>query len=380
MNLSIEKLADDWMNTKSIIVYGLGVIALKCIDKLMEDFEIPFIIDNNKAKSEGNYKGIPIITQNEAKEKINGRKIIVPCTIGVYKDISENLIKDGFKEYEDFCLFDLFVAQWYLNNKSRICLTEIHTSITTRCTLKCKNCNMFMPHYDNHYEMSFKEFKEEMDLFFSKVDYVFSLGILGGEPFLNKDLYKMIEYLKDNYYDRIGEITIISNGTILPSNNLHILKLSKIKIHISDYSKSVDYSERLNKVIKIFKENDINFRVNSSLVWCDFGFPEKPFNYSDNKIREHMMMCFPIFRGYNDKKFYFCHVAWSAEKCGKFQLNENDYYEMEKVNKSDKKSMYEFLNYNLGGALDWRLSLCKVCGGCGSDNKKYVEPALQVKG
>ena len=125
----------------------------------------------------------------------------------------------------------------------------------------------------------------------------------------------------------------------------------------------------------MLSERGISYRVNSSLIWCDFGFPENKFDYSN--VREHMMKCFPVFRGLNDKKLFFCHVAWSAEKCGKYRLSEKDYFELSKVVDSmDEKEA--FINYSLGGNEDWSLSLCRFCGGCGIDNKKYVKAGIQV--
>ena len=47
----LDKLSDDWNGIKEIIPYGFGWEASRCIDKLMEDFSIPFIIDNNPLKS-----------------------------------------------------------------------------------------------------------------------------------------------------------------------------------------------------------------------------------------------------------------------------------------------------------------------------------------
>lgn len=188
----------------------------------------------------------------------------------------------------------------------------------------------------------------------------------------------MISYLQDNYGQRIGEISIITNGTLLPNKELiDTLRRCSVRVHISDYTSTVAYHDRLKEFEKIMLDNGIEYRVNSSLVWCDFGFPDNCFDFKD--VRSHMMKCFPVFRGINDSKMYFCHVAWSAEKCGLYHLQKGDYCDLIQLKKENVSDMTTFLNYSLGGSNDWYLSFCKVCGGCGTDNRKYVQAGLQVK-
>ncbi len=376
--LQLGMLGEKWLNAKSIAIYGFGVVAKKCVNMLTEDFEIPYIIDNDMKKAGTTYNGIPIIPQDELLKKEKKIPIVIIGTIGVYKSISDMLTNAGMKEYEDYCLLDLFVAEWYWHNRKQVHLVEVHTTITTRCTLKCKNCNMFMPYYKNNIDISLENFKEDMDTLFNVADRIFSIGILGGEPLLNKELSDMILYLQETYGNRIGEISIITNGTILPDDKLiEVLKKCNVKVHISNYTSTVPYNKRLEEFEEVMRANEIEYRVNSSLVWCDFGFPDNSFNFSD--VRKHMMECFPIFRGINDKKIYFCHVAWSAEKCGLYKLNENDYYDMTKIDKNNYEQIEEFINYSLGGDESFSLSFCKLCGGCGIDNKMYVKAGLQAE-
>ena len=61
------------------------------------------------------------------------------------------------------------------------------------------------------------------------------IRVLGGEPFLNKDLDKIInKLLKSN---KIQRIEVVTNGTIIPNNKelLNILSNSRVNISISKY-------------------------------------------------------------------------------------------------------------------------------------------------
>ena len=71
--------------------------------------------------------------------------------------------------------------------------------VTTRCTLNCKYCNSFMPAFTKETHLapvSFEQFKEDMDKLLKSVDKIHVFQFIGGEPFLAKDLPKMIEYAK----------------------------------------------------------------------------------------------------------------------------------------------------------------------------------------
>ena len=76
-------LDQTWLDCREIVVYGLGVMALKSMESLRRDFEIPFIIDNDPKKAGTHYAGIPILTLEQAREKLPGKKIVIASTYGV---------------------------------------------------------------------------------------------------------------------------------------------------------------------------------------------------------------------------------------------------------------------------------------------------------
>jgi MoaA/NifB/PqqE/SkfB family radical SAM enzyme len=87
---------------------------------------------------------------------------------------------------------------------------------TDRCTLKCRMClhnsrnQELNPDfvYPVRPDMSFETFKKILDQFKD----ILSIDIAGiGEPFLNRDLFKMVEYA----HSRKIEVGIITNGTLL---------------------------------------------------------------------------------------------------------------------------------------------------------------------
>ena len=92
-----------------------------------------------------------------------------------------------------------------------------------------------------------------------------------------------------------------------------------------------------------------------------------------------MLECGPIFHGINDGKFYYCHVAWSAEKCGLIKLNESDYVDLTQIDSNSSEQRKQILEHSQGNINGGFVSLCAKCGGCGNDNKNYVDAAEQMR-
>ena len=91
------------------------------------------------------------------------------------------------------------------------------------------------------------------------------------------------------------------------------------------------------------------------------------------QLKEHLTCCRPEWNGLNDGKFYYCNVSWSAEKSGRFVLQPEDYIVLEDINPRDKEECHRLVELSRGTS-----SFCRVCGGCGRDNEKYVSAGVQL--
>lgn len=372
-----KELSADWADIKEIVLYGYGTIGQACLGSILKDFSVPYIIDIDEHKQGRKISGINIVSLEVGLRQIAGRKIIVSTGGRSYIEISKVLKEKGLCEYEDFCSIEYFITEWYWNYKHKNCLMEIHTALTMQCTLKCKNCNMFVPHYTEKLVYPLKTLKDEFDLLFSKVDYVFCITLLGGEPLLYSQITEFVQYLVDNYKENIGTIKIITNGTVVPKDEFFsIMKDYPVWISISDYTNQVQYEEKLIIFIEKIKKCSMKYTVTKMETWNDFYFPDRQIKIEKNKCAAHMNECAPIFHGYNDKKIYYCHVAWSAGKMGKFKLSENDYVDLTEIN--DDESRHQIAEHCLGIIDGGYISFCQFCGGCGKDNTSYVIAGEQI--
>lgn len=181
--------------------------------------------------------------------------------------------------------------------------------ITTRCTLQCEQCSIYIPYYTakTHYTETFETFKERLDNLLKNVDYIFQLQILGGEPLLNKDLAKMIEYASQK--KQIKVITTVTNSTILPNKELlAVYKTYQKKnyIIISDYTSNPELKNlKINELKKLLKENDISYIVVQD-EWSFMGRIQKE-NRSKEELLHIMTHCYQKnCHAYYNGKLFLC--------------------------------------------------------------------------
>lgn len=370
---------DSWLNLSEIIIYGLGMVGRKYFDILKNDFTVKYIVDNGQNMPDF-FEGVKVISLNELLEVRDGEKIVVLASKEAFLSIKQDLDKHHLMENEDYVKFDDFVSDWYWQAKNKNCIREVHMAVNTNCTFNCEKCNMFVPYYKNATIYTLEQVKKSLNLFFPLVDFVFVFSYLGGEPFLNHELKDILKYTYDKYRVRIGRIEIVTNGSVIPDlETLDAMSECNVLVRISDYTGNVDYRNKLEQFIHVLEQFKIAYSVEKSLEWVDFRFPpdEAEQKLPIKDIRSHMLCCSPEFHGLNDGKFYYCHVAWSAEKAGLSELSENDYIDLAdyRTDAESKRYLVEYANGKMKGGY---VSLCGKCMGCGIDNHFVVPAGLQA--
>jgi len=139
-------------------------------------------------------------------------------------------------------------------------LPRLAIVITTRCNLKCKHCSVGIASQKETYHIDINDFKKHLESLFSVVDYVDSLEFAGGEPYLHTALSSMIqEYMQ--YKDKFKQWLIVTNGTILPDDELiNAMREAKEKgvLHLSDYN---IHPEKTRNFIKLLDEINFKYKV-----------------------------------------------------------------------------------------------------------------------
>lgn len=120
----------------------------------------------------------------------------------------------------------------YRNRKVRLSFLEVWVGQT--CTLKCRDCCHMIPYIKpSIYDV--ESLIEDCKILFEMCDVDF-FSILGGEPFTNPNLYKLIDFVAESKNIKDGKL--ITNGTIMPNdmmmNSLRKLN-NKLDVRIDVY-------------------------------------------------------------------------------------------------------------------------------------------------
>lgn len=126
-------------------------------------------------------------------------------------------------------------------------ILQLH--ITDYCNLQCSHCYGMC----DRTEMSMVQFRRVIDDFFFFIErhrLAARIHITGGEPFVHKHFFEMLEYLWKNYYLKKYPfvIEILTNGTLLNADVLE--KLEKYREMIYEIQMSVDGMEETHNSIR----------------------------------------------------------------------------------------------------------------------------------
>lgn len=370
MTLFVKK----WSLEQKYLIFGTSNAADYFLDKMKGKVRLLGFIDSDAKKWGKEFKGHRINSFPYWKEHAETAKIIVAS--GAYTEIRQMLRDNGYREEEDFCDSRAFLINHMMIQENKLYLYRTDICITERCNLKCRNCNMLMPYFENPVHRSLEELKEDLDTYFTWVDGVQNLNLLGGEPFVYPQVEDYTRYLCEHYRDRVRQIEFFTNGLVtLKESMLQLIKNENISIQLSDYRNGIPaVGEKVDHFIQVLKEYEIPYRHNIDNQWLDFGFP----NYVNPRDLEELKVffreCYSPFRGLREKKLYYCHLNTSAVHAHLFPDMKDDYFDLSVYDEGKKIELAEF---DLGYIKRGFITYCRKCKGCFAVNSEYVSVAEQ---
>jgi hypothetical protein len=220
--------------------------------------------------------------------------------------------------------------------------------------------------------ITYENFKEHIDTIFSKFDYLYSLHFTGGEPLLVRDLPRFIRYLLENYKDRIFDFFIISNATIMPTEEtLTAIKAINGSFLLDDYSATVPCSN-IEGIKKILTAKKIDYTVNKAENWYDLDFENTDNGrFTEEELECYKDSCHSFLHEFAEKRIYACCYQQYAYRAGIGTLTANDYIDIATTSKM------EILEFRQGYTQKGYIDFCRHCRGIGYNVKK-VDAAVQM--
>lgn len=291
-----------------------------------------------------------------------------------YVLLADKLSGEIFSRYlgVNYC-FEKILWEILKFKKGRIMIPFLDFSVTTFCTLNCRDCTQWIPYLEKRMT-SAEEIIGELDALFDKIDAIMFLSPLGGEPFIHPEFARILDYLIQKQKDgKIKYIRIVTNGTVVPSPEvIELLRSKDVFVLISNYTDILN-SEQLDNRNSLIELLDLAgakyYLVDKEFQWTDMGQPQYR-NKTSLEVNETYRTCFiRDCVGWYGGKIYKCPRQYYVEEnCGSTPVDECiDYKELPK--KSIKAHIRKF--YSLCG-----LQACQYCAN--KEERKDVVPAIQI--
>ena len=285
-------------------VHEAEAISNACKD---EGITISAICDSEKRKSEKPLYGLEVIhTPNLPARFPKARFVIASQHVQECADQLYDLGYDEFfspleliKNY-DVNKYEHSISHNYMNSRLAVCkkshefyfdesktyLRSLDVMITTKCSLKCRNCSNLMQYYVDPKNTSFEKIVSALNTLSQNVDYISEFRVIGGEPLMNKDWANIVNKISEHNPE--AKIFIYTNATIPPrAEQLESFKGKNVNFTITDYGK---LSKNIDKMIELLKKYNVSYDRQIADDWIDCS-RIKNHRRSSKELKEVFKQC-----------------------------------------------------------------------------------------
>lgn len=283
----------------------------------------------------------------------------------------EQLINHYFNFWSNNNL--LIAKHQQFQESDKLFCSRIDFMITERCSLNCQDCLNLMQYYKNPQNYCIESMKNDIDTIANIFDTIFELRILGGEPFVNKEIYNICEYASKK--NNIENIVIFTNATIMPDEQeLKRISNKNCYFYISDYGVK---NQKIDQIKELLDRNRYSCYIEdfSKAKWIRHS------SFRNNGIRkEEMNILFEKCGGrkcptVSNGKLFVCEYLANAFNLNAIPDSQFNYVEL---NVEEER---EWLRNRCGEYLYGEKALpgCSFCSRLQQKENDYVKPAIQIK-
>lgn len=249
-------------------------------------------------------------------------------------------------------------------------------SVGTVCSLKCRDCSQWLPYMKEQRTYSYGEIEKNVQTIFKYLDYIHFLSPLGGEPFLNKEIYEIMKMFIDlAEQGKIGFIRIVTNGTICPDERVfELLKHMRVYVLISEYGEVLNTHQKENKkkLIEQLERYECKYYMAENFEWINLGRMDDSPKVCTAELEKRFKYCFAKnCVGIYGTKMYHCSRAYALQNSKGICPNEEEFINFGEISSKEElqKRLEKF--YSLDS-----LSSCRYCNPC--EERYLINPAIQV--
>lgn len=363
---------------KVFYLYGAGDYGNQFINIIRDEINLAGYIDNSAEKQGKEINGLHCFALDEVNLGNPETGIIITMSQIARVEPEHGLKNMGLKAGRDYFVIEEFLLVYYAYKYNKAYFSSISFLPSTACNLNCRNCLNFNPFAKKFYVRKMNDLKNDVDLFFKCVDRIMLFHVSGGEPMMYKHTADIIDYIDKNYGDRIDKLRTVTNGTVVPSDEvLEKLQRCNIEITVDDYRDAVpEYSDNFDKLIGKLEQYHIKYYINKVDSWVDLA-PEKT-DYSgltEEQMVAHRDACSQSWQELRDGRIYSCNYAAYATVAG--IAGEQDMEETFDLRSYTPDKLKELIEFRLGYSDRGYTNFCRKCRGFTPENSDEVSPAVQ---
>jgi MoaA/NifB/PqqE/SkfB family radical SAM enzyme len=381
----ITSLSTESKGFNSVYIYGFG-IAGKWLSQNLNT-KVDGFIDTDSKKNGLSFNGIRVLSTDQAKEVLDKDSLIIISVIDIQDVLSIietlphkkslaagtffNEIKTtpnpNFIESKDFIDYSLHAVEkchkGYFSDKE-LFLRSIDIVITEKCSLKCKDCSNLMQYYESPVDISFDEIINDFNVLTKNVGHVFEVRLIGGEPFMNKDIYKIISYLVQS--EKISRLVVFSNAMVkIKEEYYDLLKNKKIVFSLTNYGA---LAKNTPIIVEQLTKFNVPYRLHPPENWTDSGVI-----FDFKRTQQGLEEIFNDCCGKNlltvtNGRLYRCPFAANADRLMAIPFKESNFVSVDATTME-----IEHYTRNIKS-----LPACNYCKGR-SFNSPSITPAIQTK-
>jgi organic radical activating enzyme len=213
-------------------------------------------------------------------------------------------------EFVEYAVATCILCHDSYMNPGKLFVRSIDLIITERCSLKCRDCSNLMQYYEKPMDCSLDELMDSMKSLFLLVDEINEIRVIGGEPFMNRDIHLILERL--NNEPKIRRNVIYTNGTIIPSDlQISSLRNSKVLLIITNYGK---LSKNLEALTRKLSDNYITFHTVPAGGWSDCSSISRHYRTSEEQKELFANCCAKNTFTLSAGRLYRCPFAANAAR------------------------------------------------------------------
>lgn len=247
----------------------------------------------------------------------------------------------------------------------RLTVPSVDLMITEKCSMKCRDCSNLMQYYEHPENADLGEMYAMIDGLCEKMDELYEFRVIGGEPFMHKDLHLVVAHACA--IDKVQKVSIFTNATIMPrEHQWEALRHPKVRLFITDYD---ELSRNRQKLIAELERLGIAYVSERANGWTDCASLEKHNRTVPENEAIWNACCAKNLATLADGKLYRCPFAANAAKLGAVPDYKEDYLVVADA------SRQQITDYLRGKRY---LDTCDHCNGR-SYGDSVITPGIQTK-